>query len=263
MLSSMKILRLLSAAIVGATVGYLLWTPDVPRLRRENPRTTALIELRTEQALSLGKKPVRRMVWKNLGEISPNLIHAVLLAEDDTFYHHGGFDLEQIKIAARINWKKKRFAYGGSTLTQQLARTLFLSPRKNVLRKAKEALITIRLEWALPKRRILELYLNTVEWGDGVYGAEAAARHYYGKSCSDLTPEEAVALASILPSPRKWSPHRVTPFMARRRGNLLTRMQLNGWMPAPQIEQDKQEVLERAEEEEDRAAPDPDAPAKD
>lgn len=238
----------------------VLWTPDVARLRRENPKTTALMELRDEQALARGRKPVHRMVWRPLNRISSNLIHAVLLAEDDTFFHHHGFDWDQIKIAARINWKKKRFAYGGSTLTQQLTRTLFLSPRKNLLRKAKEAVITVRLEGTLPKRRILELYLNTVEWGDGIYGAEAAARHYYGKSCSDLTPEESVALASILPSPRKWSPHRVTPFMARRRGNLLMRMEREGWMPAPkENEAEKQEVIERAEDE----SPNPDAPAKD
>ena len=164
------------------------------------------------------------MYWKNLNTLSPNLIHAVLLAEDDTFYQHSGFDFDQILIALKINWKKKRFAYGGSTLTQQIARTLYLSPSKNIFRKLKEAFITVWMELVLPKKRILELYLNFAEWGDGIFGAEAAARHYYNKSCSQLTEEESVALASILPSPRKWSPFKETPFMKRRRNNLLSRM---------------------------------------
>jgi monofunctional biosynthetic peptidoglycan transglycosylase len=254
----MRFFRLTLAGIGIAAAGYLLWTPDPARLLKENPKTTALMELRDRQARGLGQKPARRWEWKTLSSISPNLVHAVLLAEDDTFYRHSGFDLEQIKIAVRINLKKRRFAYGGSTLTQQLARTLYLSPRKNLFRKAKEALITIRIERSLPKRRILELYLNTVEWGPGVYGAEAAARHHFGKSASELTAEEAVALASILPSPRKWSPLRTTPFMARRRGTLLNGMRREGWLPVPaQNPEEREEVLEKADEEEDRGAPDP------
>lgn len=231
---------------------YLLWLPWVPALRHENPVSTALMQRRQKQAAAKKIKWIPRMEWRNTNAISPHLVHAVLLAEDDTFYRHHGFDFEQVWIAVKINWKKKRFAYGGSTLTQQLARTLYLSPRKNLLRKLKEAEIALWMELCLPKKRILELYLNCVEWGDGVFGAEAAARHHYGKSASDLTPEEAVALASILPSPRKWSPHRVTPFMARRRSNLLDRMRKEGYIPSEtEREADKSEVMDQVPEDND------------
>jgi len=210
---------------------YLCNQPDLEVLRKHNPTTTALMELRVRQARALGKSYPTLMTWKNLDEISPHLVHAVLLAEDDQFYNHHGFDLEEIKQAIKINWEKKRFAYGGSTITQQLARTLYLSPKKNIIRKLKEALITVRLERALPKRRILEIYLNVIEWGRGIYGAEAAARFYYNKSAADLTSDEAVALASILPSPRRWTPQGEQAFMARRRTRLLERMQAAGYLP--------------------------------
>ncbi len=215
---------------------YLFWLPWVPALRHENPQRTALMKLRAEQAAKKKKPLKQQMVWRNLNEISSNLRRAVMLAEDDTFYENNGFDFDQIWIAFRMNWEKKRYAYGGSTITQQLARTLYLSPRKSIFRKLKEALITVWLEHSLTKKRILEIYLNVIEWGDGVYGAEAAARHYYGKSSSELTAEESVALASILPSPRKWSPLKETPFMKRRRANILSRMEL------PSIEKPDQPV---------------------
>ncbi len=215
--------RIVLVCLIGPSL-YLCWLPYVPRLKTQNPQTTSLIHRRIRQAQKKGRELKPKRVWVNLGSISPNLVHAVLLAEDDTFYQHSGFDFDQIKIAFQINWQRKKFAYGGSTLTQQLARTLYLSPSKNILRKLKEAIITVWLETVLTKRRILELYLNCVEWGDGIFGIEAAARHYYGKSASVLSTEESVALASILPSPRKWSPLRETPFMRRRRANLISRM---------------------------------------
>ena len=164
-----------------------------------------------------------------MNEISPNLVHAVLLAEDDTFYHHHGFDLEQTAIAIQKNWLKRRYVYGGSTLTQQLARSLFLTPKKSLLRKVKEAVLTVYLEASLPKNRIMELYLNVAEWGPGVYGAEAASQYYFWKSSKDLTPDEAVALASILPSPRRWSPFSEKAFMAQRRLQLMERMEKDGY----------------------------------
>jgi monofunctional biosynthetic peptidoglycan transglycosylase len=189
------------------------------------------MRLRIEQARKAKVPYTTKMIWRDLNDISPNLVHAVLVAEDDTFYQHNGFDVNEIKEAIRINWAKKRWAYGGSTITQQLARNLYLSPQKNLLRKLKEALITVRLEQTLPKKRILEIYLNVVEWGRGIYGAEAAAQFYYQKSAADLTADEAAALASILPSPRRWSPHSEKAFMARRRTQLLNRMRQAGYMP--------------------------------
>jgi monofunctional biosynthetic peptidoglycan transglycosylase len=218
--------------LLALLLSYLCYLPDVAVLRHHNPTTTAYMELRAEQARKANRPYKARHTWCDLDDISSNLVHAVLLAEDDTFYQHHGFDLEQIREAIRTNWKQRRYAYGGSTITQQLARTLYLSPRKNLLRKMKEALITYRLEHTLSKHRILELYLNVVEWGRGIYGAEAAAEAYYNKSAAELTPDEAVALVSILPSPRRWDPTSEKAFMARRRTKLLERMERAGYVPA-------------------------------
>lgn len=171
------------------------------------------------------------MEWRPLNQISSHVRHAVVLAEDDTFYQHHGFDFEQLKRAARTNWERKKFAYGASTITQQLARTLYLSSNKDLLRKLKEALITRRLEKSLSKDRILELYLNVVEWGPEIYGVEAAAQHFFNKSAAELTPDEAIALTAILPSPRKWSPLKQTMFMAQRRATLMDRMIRAKYLP--------------------------------
>jgi monofunctional biosynthetic peptidoglycan transglycosylase len=222
--------RLIRLALAGFLI-YLLWPYNVLQLRRHNPRTTSLIELRKQEARAAHRRMKPQRVWRNLSQISPNLVHAVLLAEDDTFYRHHGFDFEQIQIALAENLQKQKFAYGGSTITQQLARTLYLRPRKSLLRKLKEAVLTIYLEAALPKRRILELYLNVVEWGPGIFGAEAAAQYYFWKPASELTPDEAVALASILPSPRRWSPFSEKAFMALRRTQLIERMRKAGYAP--------------------------------
>jgi len=144
--------------------------------------------------------------WVPLSRISPYLIKAVLIAEDDKFWRHEGFDYEAIQRAIEKDLKAKKFKSGGSTITQQLARNLFLSPEKSLIRKISEAVITWRMEKVLSKRRILELYLNVAEWGEGIFGVDAASRHYYGKSSSELTPEEAARLAAILPNPRRYSP---------------------------------------------------------
>lgn len=221
-----SIFLLLLTAFVALAV-YLFALPDVSILKTNNPASTSLMHRREMQNPKLKSK----MVWMPLDKISPHLVHAAVLSEDDTFYQHHGFDLEQIKEAIRINWEKKRYAYGGSTITQQLARTLYLSPQKNMLRKSKEALITWQLEKHLSKKRILEIYLNVIEWGKGIYGAEAAARTYFDKSAADLTPDESVALVSVLPSPRRWSPISEKAFMARRRTQLTERMRRAGYLP--------------------------------
>jgi monofunctional biosynthetic peptidoglycan transglycosylase len=222
--------RLIRLALAGSLI-YLLWPYNVLVLRRHNPRTTALIQLRKKEARASHRKLKPQITWMPLNQISTHLVHAVLLAEDDTFYQHHGFDFEQIQIALAENLQKQKFAYGGSTITQQLARTLYLRPRKSILRKLKEAILTVYLEATLSKKRILELYLNVVEWGPGIFGAEAAAQYYFRKPASELTPDEAVALASILPSPRRWSPFSEKAFMARRRTQLIERMQKAGYAP--------------------------------
>jgi len=141
--------------------------------------------------------------WVPLEKISNYLQQAVIISEDDRFWEHNGFDFEAMRDAFQKNKEKKKFKYGGSTITQQLAKNLYLNPDKNYVRKIKEAIITFRLEKTLDKKRILELYLNVVEWGDGIFGIEAAARHYYGKSAAALTASEAAHLAVILPNPRR------------------------------------------------------------
>jgi monofunctional glycosyltransferase len=226
-----KSIFILTVFVLTAVGLYLADQPDVKALLKTNPTMTSLMKLRIKQAEKT-KKPIKtHMVWKNLDEISPHLVHAVLIAEDDMFYQHQGFDFKEIKEAIRINWEKKRYAYGGSTITQQLARNLYLSPKKNMLRKLKEAIITYRIEKVLPKKRILEIYLNVIEWGRGIYGAEAAAMFYFQVPAADLSADEAVALASILPSPRRWSPSSEKGFMARRRTQLMNRMQRAGYVP--------------------------------
>jgi monofunctional glycosyltransferase len=163
-------------------------------------------------------------IWMPLSRISRDLQRAVIVAEDATFYHHHGFDWEGIRGAATRNWDRGELRRGGSTITQQLAKNLYLSPEKNLVRKIHEAAITRALEERLTKKRILELYLNVVEWGKGIYGAEAAAQHHFGKSAQDLAPEEAALLAAILPSPRRYDPLRVTPYLMRRQQQILSRM---------------------------------------
>jgi monofunctional glycosyltransferase len=150
----------------------------------------------------------------------------VIVAEDAAFFQHRGFDWEGIRDAATRNWDRGELRRGGSTITQQLAKNLYLSPHKNLVRKAHEAAITNALEQRLSKRRILELYLNVVELGRGVYGAEAAARHHFNKSAAELTPEEAALLAAILPSPRRHDPLVMTPYVIQRQQQILRWMRI-------------------------------------
>lgn len=211
--------------------GYLLWLPDVAPLKRSNPRTTAYIELRRAQAERAGKRFSPAMEWTPLEEVSEHLRNAVLIAEDDMFYRHGGVDWAGVRVALEKDWEAKSFKYGASTITQQVARNLYLSPSKNPLRKLKEVFIAWRLEKALGKRRIFELYLNIAEWGKGIYGAQAAARAYFGKNASELTVEEAVAMAVVLPNPRRWNPARRGPYVERNMQRVMRRMRTSGFLP--------------------------------
>jgi monofunctional biosynthetic peptidoglycan transglycosylase len=197
---------LILSIILFLSLLYVLLMPDLSKLKKENPRKTALMEYR-EMASKEKRKTYRiYQSWVSLSKISPYLIKAVLIAEDDKFWRHEGFDYESIQKAIEKDIKAKRFKFGGSTLSQQLARNLYLSPEKSLLRKISEAIITWKMEKTLSKKRILELYLNVVEWGEGIFGVEAASRHYYEKSSSELTAQEAARLASVLPNPRKYNP---------------------------------------------------------
>ena len=214
-----------------ALLAYIyLALPDVRPLASTNPPTTAFIELRRREAIASGQVPRRVQHWVRYEAISANLRRAVLVAEDDAFWQHDGVDVEQLRQSLEANLEKGRVARGGSTITQQLAKNLYLSPSKNPVRKLRELLIARRLEAALSKRRILEIYLNVIEWGDGVYGADAAARTYFGKPASALSPEEAALLAGAIINPRVNSPARPTARLRRRQQIILKRM---GWVTPP------------------------------
>lgn len=199
-MSNRKIGILLLLGVVWAALIYdTINIPDVSELVHVNPESTAFID---SHLMSNGGP--FSWEWVPLEKISPYLPRAVIAAEDDTFYEHEGFNWEAIKKAAIYDWKKKKFARGASTITQQLARNLFLSKSKNPFRKLKEFLIALRLERKLSKNRIMELYLNVVEWGPGVYGAEAASQYYFKHPAAKLSPGESAYLASILPNPKKY-----------------------------------------------------------
>ena len=182
-----------------------LTLPDVRPLATEAPETTAFIELRAREAKREARPVERVQRWVAYDDISLNLKRAVLTAEDSAFFDHDGLDYDELKKSMEM-WKQGDFSRGASTITQQLAKNLYLSPSRNPMRKFRELLITRLLEGALTKRRILELYLNVVEWGDGVYGADAAARTYFRVPASGLSAEQAALLAGSLINPRRYSP---------------------------------------------------------
>ena len=219
----MTILLLLPSALLG--LYWLATLPDVSWLAKHNPTETALIEERRAQAREQGKNLKSQWVWVPMSRISPYLQRAVVATEDASFFQHEGFDWEGIKDAAVHNLEAGEFKRGGSTITQQLAKNLYLSSERSLLRKAREALITRSLEHELTKRRILELYLNVAEWGHGIFGAEAASRHHFGKSASELNMDEAALLAAILPSPRRYDPMRMTKYLRNRQQHILHRIE--------------------------------------
>jgi monofunctional glycosyltransferase len=204
-------LRVISEAItlIVALAVLCVWCslPDTRKLATENPTSTAFIELRRDDAEGAGKKLELQWQWRPLGKISRYLRAAVVYCEDIHFYTHDGVDWSALEQAAEKDLGKGALKVGGSTITQQLAKNLYLSPRRSVVRKAREILIAFRLEDHLTKQRILELYLNVVEWGDGVFGAEAAARRWFGHSAQTLSPAEAARLAIALPNPIARAPN--------------------------------------------------------
>ena len=227
----MRLLRLAGRVVLasiaagfGCAVYLYLTLPDVRPLRATNPATTAFVELRAQEARRKGVPPKRVQKWVTYARISPHLKRAVLVAEDSAFWQHDGVDLEQLKESMEVNMERMAFARGGSTITQQLAKNLYLSPSKNPVRKIRELLIARRLETELSKQRILELYLNVIEWGDGLYGAEAAARTYFRKPAADLGPSEAALLAAAIINPRVLDPGHPTARLRRRQQMVMRRM---------------------------------------
>jgi monofunctional glycosyltransferase len=236
---------------------YLASVPDVSKLKKENPGKTAFMEYREKEAKERGKRYRIHQTWVPLSRISPYLVKAVLIAEDDKFWRHEGFDYEAIQKAVERDIKSMKFKFGGSTLSQQLAKNLFLSPVRNPFRKLREAILTWRMEKALSKKRILEIYLNVVEWGEGIFGVEAASRQFYAKPSSELTPEEASKLASVLPNPRKYSPVGSQRYVMNRSALIFRIMIQRGIIPP-----DYREVTEEDGSSTKEASPMPSDPVE-
>ena len=238
-----KVVLILLAVFTVWIVYEVVTFPRLWRLKTENPETTSMIETRIEEARREGREPRRVQQWVPLGRISPHLQRAVLAGEDTNFSTHNGFDYEAIQKA----WEEAQreaakeakqegetdesgwippmpnFKRGASTISQQLAKNLYLSSERSFARKLREAFITYFMERTLPKRRILEIYLNVIEWGDGVYGAEAAAQTYFGKSAADLTAQEAAFLSAMIPNPRTVFNPKINPRRVRRRQRVILR----------------------------------------
>lgn len=192
--------------------------------RDHNPDMTSFMSQRLDRIQE--KKPDAKLkhVWVPYNRISNNLKRAILVAEDDKFIDHEGFDWEGIRKAMEKNERRGKVVAGGSTISQQLAKNLFLSGERSFLRKGQEAAITVMMEHTLDKERILEIYLNVIEWGDGVFGAEAAARHYYGVTASQLSAPQAAKLAAMVPRPRFYDRNRNAPYLLKRTDIILARM---------------------------------------
>jgi monofunctional biosynthetic peptidoglycan transglycosylase len=230
-----------------AAIGYVFvtYTYSIQKLRDRDPSSTSLIDTRIAEAQARGQQPRRVQTWVPLERISPSLQRAVLAGEDANFATHNGFDYAALQRAwdeaqreaekeakqegedpSSWNWNVPTFKRGASTITQQLAKNLYLSTERSFLRKGREAVITFFLERELSKRRILEIYLNVIEWGDGIYGAEAASQFYFNKPASELTPREAAFLAAMIPSPLNiFNPQKNLKRVQRRQRVLLRGMQ--------------------------------------
>ncbi|HEY4372614.1 MAG TPA: monofunctional biosynthetic peptidoglycan transglycosylase [Burkholderiales bacterium] len=216
-----KLLALVILLILGyeaSVYGRVWWWKD------HNPGVTSIMEQRREVLREKNPKANITQTWVAYGRISSHLKQAVIAAEDSGFVDHDGFDWEGIEKAYEKNRKKGKIVAGGSTITQQLAKNLFLSGERSYVRKGQEAAITWMLENRMEKDRILEIYLNVVEWGNGIFGAEAAARHYFGISAAQLSREQAAKLAAMLPNPRFYDRNRYAPYLMRRTGLIMARM---------------------------------------
>ncbi|HEY5635925.1 MAG TPA: monofunctional biosynthetic peptidoglycan transglycosylase [Burkholderiales bacterium] len=222
------VLRLVLWTLVLAATAVLLvqlwFFAQILWWRAFDPSDTAFMRARLERMQAKDPKARLAQVWTPYARISVHLKRAVVAAEDAKFIEHAGFDWEAIQKAIEKNERRGRVVSGASTISQQLAKNLFLSGERSYVRKGQEAVLAWMLETALPKQRILELYLNFAEWGDGVFGAEAAARHHFGIPAAALGPTQAAWLAVILPSPRRYSRGQMTPYIAGRTEVILGRM---------------------------------------
>ncbi len=241
-----RIIKILLLVIIGIGLGCVAYEGimfgRVSRLKDRNPTSTSMMETRAQEAQTRGEQPAHEQIWVPLDRISPNLQRAVLAGEDTNFVTHHGFDYQAIqKVWERAQQDAQKeagkegeldpswipdttaFKRGASTITQQLAKNLYLSSQRSFVRKGQEAVLTIFLERQLSKRRILELYLNVIEWGDGIYGAEAAAQHYSHKAAASLSVNEAAFLSAMIPNPRTVFNPQVNPRRVARRQRIIMR----------------------------------------
>jgi len=239
--SPLKFLIVLVTLLLSIFIIFQFVYPDVSELKKKNPGKTSFMTYREKEWKREGNKYRINQKWVPMNAISPFLVKAVLIGEDDKFWSHEGFDYEAMQKALEKDIKAKKFKLGGSTISQQLSKNLYLSPSKNPLRKIREAIITWRMEKALSKKRILELYLNIAEWGDrGIFGIEAASRAYYGKSASALGPEEAARLAAVLPNPRRFNPLGNSRYVVHR-SNLIYNIMVRRGIVVPEYEEISEE----------------------
>jgi monofunctional biosynthetic peptidoglycan transglycosylase len=233
-----KIILFIILGGICALAGGVLWVylslPNVAYLKSQNPKTTALIDQRLRESRNAGKELKVRQAWVGFDSIPTILKEAVRVAEDASFYEHEGIDYDELREAIQKNLEQGKFARGASTITQQLAKNLFLSTDKSLRRKLEEYFIARRLEAELSKNRIFHLYLNVIEFGPGVFGVEAAARHYFGKSVGQLSLEEVVRLTAVIPKPLTESPTRNSRWLNWRAGWVLSTLRKTGHISAAQ-----------------------------
>ena len=247
-----RALLALAAALLAVAVFVVAGLPPRSAIRAlalSPPGQTAVMREREAQARARGRRPRRLQTWVPLAKVSRPLIQAVLATEDQKFFGHEGVDWQALRESAETNVREGRSARGGSTITQQLAKNLFFTTEKSLVRKARELIVARWLEEDLSKNRILTLYLNVIEWGDGLYGCEAAARAYFGKACGELSVEEAAGLAGIIPSPRRLNPQASPARYERAKRRALRLMTHAGYVersvaglgrePEPEIEPDE------------------------
>ena len=214
----------LGALVIAFVLAQLWFFSHIVYWTRFEPSSTAFMSARLEALRERNPRAKLHRQWTPYDRISPHLKRAVVAAEDAKFLDHEGFDWEAIQQAIARNERRGKVVAGASTISQQLAKNLFLSGQRSWLRKGQEAIITWMLERTMSKRRILELYLNVAEWGEGVFGAEAAARYHFDVAAADLSPEQAARLAAMVPSPRRYGPGQNTTYLQRRTLTLLARM---------------------------------------
>lgn len=222
---ALVVVGLLTAPVTVPVLWSFVECPWVGWYDGHFPEETSFMAYRHDQAEAKGKKFTLRYKPVPLSQISPAMARAVVVGEDAGFYQHGGIEWDAIRKAYEANSKKGKVVRGGSTISQQLAKNLWLTPKRSLWRKGIEAILTYRMEWALSKPRIMELYLNVIEWGDGIFGVHAAARAYFGTTPDKLTQEQAAMLAAAIPSPLKSNPSKPSAYLLKRRDRILAIMQ--------------------------------------